>query len=191
MTRTEDSDLGIALDFIIGQITEEAVRSDQPLNQDELFLLTNLPRSSIFGGAADAEDPFANPRDSAFEKLCTLAKSARMHDLSVRPDAAANWEFAMSVLKLHGHPMLWLLQWAGIKDKKPKWDRWLLFFAATLLVAGGFIGMVIADSSGFWSGISLAIVLVGFACLLLPLSQRLEQRELQRAIERGRSYFAG
>jgi hypothetical protein len=191
MTRTEDNDLDIALDFIIGQITEQALRSGQPLNQDEQFLLANLPRSSTLWGVADAEDPFANPRDSAFEKLCTLAKSARMHDLSLRPDAAVNWQFAMSVLKLHGHPMLWLLQWAGIKDKKPQWDRWLLFFAAFLLVAGSLIGMVIADRSGFWIGITLAIVLVGFACLLLPLSQRLEHRQLRRAIERGRSYFAG
>jgi hypothetical protein len=192
MMRTEDSDLGIALDFIIGRIAEEAARLGEPLNEDEQFLLANLPRTSVLSVGTDADNPFANPRDLAFEKLCTLAKAARSHDLSFGPDES-NWEFATAVLRLHGHPMLWLLQWAGIKERQPWWDRWLLFLAAIFTVGIGVIGMAIAENgnllkSAVWDAI--LCVCVTLILLLSFFSQRLERWRLRRVIERCRPSFA-
>ena len=197
MSNSEHPDLSAAVDFITRQITQEAHRSDQPLDEEEQFLLANLPRSSAFSMGADAEDPLANPRDLAFEKLCTLAKSARIHDLSLRSDAANDWEFAIAVLTLQGHPMLWLLQWAGIKEKKPWWDRWLLFIAAILLSCSGSLAIILAISiaengtlrgHAWWAAILFACVLL--LLLLLLISRRLEHWHLQEVIGRRKSSFA-
>ena len=60
-----------------------------------------------------------------FEKLCNLASVAYQYDLTLNP-APRDWELAFNVSKLNRHPMYWLLQWAGLKQRRPWWDRWLL-----------------------------------------------------------------
>jgi hypothetical protein len=54
-------------------------------------------------------------RDFVYERLCAVAKTADHADVRVDPLAAYRWEFAAAVSKLNGHPINWLLQWAGVK----------------------------------------------------------------------------
>jgi membrane associated rhomboid family serine protease len=122
-----------------------------------------------------------------------LAKSAYDHDLSLSAEAGNDWEFAIAVLKLQGHQMLWLLQWGGVEEKKPWWDKWLLLAAAFLVIVVGVGGMCFAGI-GPPGQVRWIIVFCGFVGLLLLipfLSQRLERRRLQRMVEACRSSLSG
>jgi hypothetical protein len=140
------SDLDTALAFVIGRVEEEATRSGVPIDDEQHYLLRNLPATPVFSEWVDAEYPMLIPRDIAYEKLCTLAKGARVYDLRMRPEALHEWEFAAAVFKLNRHPMAWLLQWAGLKETREWWDRWLLVIVAVTLV---FSVLAVA----LWAGI--------------------------------------
>jgi len=89
--RTADSDA--ALRFVIGRIEEEATRSDEPLSDEQCFLLNHLPKVSALPQAygADPESPMVLvPRDTEYEKLCGLAKASHRNDLRLNP-ALASW----------------------------------------------------------------------------------------------------
>src|SRR5579871_518536 len=135
----QTADLSAALAFVIDRIEQEAMRSGEPLNEDERFLLNNLPRVStatdINLGDPEATPPYV-PRDRTYERLCVLAKAARRNDVQLNP-ASLDWEFAFAVAKLNQHPLSWLLQWAGVKQHRPWWDRWLLIVAALLVIGTG------------------------------------------------------
>lgn len=137
------TDLEAALTFVIERIGEEAERSGVPLGEDEIDFLSHLPTQPtnptvLWGFNTAYEDSWPTPalRDLRFERLCNLARNAHLHDLHARPDATREWEFAGAVLKLHRHPLSWLLQWAHIRTaKRPeRWDLLLLVGTAILVV---------------------------------------------------------
>jgi uncharacterized membrane protein YcjF (UPF0283 family) len=138
---------------------------------------------------ADPEWPaFLIPRDTAFERLCTLARAAHNADAQLNPASTLDWEFAVAVLKLNRHPMSWLLGWAGMKERRPWWDRWLLIVAA-LLVAIGFAAVMLIAGNDSWSRFQWAGVGAGYVAILILLylgSRWTEQRQLKQTIERHR-----
>jgi hypothetical protein len=145
------SDLDVALTFVVEQITQEAERSSASLDDDERYFLNHLPTEPTnptaawgFNTAHEASWPTPVLRDFRFERLCKLAREARLHDLRTRPDTAREWEFAAAVLEFHRHPMSWLLGWAGIPaGKRPaRWDRLLLVATATFVVVLFLLGVV-------------------------------------------------
>lgn len=80
----QTADLNTALDFVIRRIEEEASRSGEPLTDEQLTLLKNLPVDSTFRGQVmEPETPLILPRDLAFERLCALAKAAQTRDLQL------------------------------------------------------------------------------------------------------------
>ena len=103
------------------------MRSGESLNEDHLFLLNNLPNhpDTPEFNTGDPEVTSFVLRDTTYERLCALAKTAYRSDLELNP-GSHDWEFAFNVTKLSRHPMCWLLQWAGVKQRRPWWDRWLL-----------------------------------------------------------------
>ncbi|MCU1303762.1 MAG: hypothetical protein JWQ87_4046 [Candidatus Sulfotelmatobacter sp.] len=132
------ADLDAALAFVVERISQEADRLAAPLDDDENHLLNHLPTeptnpTAVWGFNTAYEDSWPTPalRDLRFERLCKLAKLARLDDLQSSPDAAREWEFAAAVLELHRHPMSWLLNWAGIPIGKRPARLDLLFLVAT------------------------------------------------------------
>jgi hypothetical protein len=143
---------------------------------------------------SDPESPTVPvPRDTVFERLCALARDARKSDVRLAPTSALDWEFAAAVSKLNHHPMSWLLHWAGVKVRRPWWDRWLLVLAALLVIFSGAGLMLLAGNPPWtpfrWIGFAAAYIAV-----LLPIyfaSRRLEEWQLKRNIEscrRGSSF---
>jgi hypothetical protein len=72
------TDLTEALVFVIGRIEEEAMRSGEPLTEEQRLLLNNLPSQSDAPefSTGDPEFPlhFA-PRDTLYERLCALGRT--------------------------------------------------------------------------------------------------------------------
>ena len=146
----QTADLNAALAFVIDRIKQQAMRSGEPLNEEERFLLNNLPTVSTAPeiSIGDPEVPLQFvPRDETYERLCVLAKAARRNDLRLNP-ASLDWDFAFAVAKLSQHPLCWLLQWAGVKQRRPWWDRWLLILAALLFIAASVSLMVVVRFVG-------------------------------------------
>ncbi len=135
MKRT--ADLQAALGFVIGRIEDEASRSSEPLNDDQRFLLNDLPKDSVFANV-NGSDPESwvvfVPRDTVYERLVALAKAAYRNDIRLNAALALDWEFALAVTKLNRHPMSWLLDWAGLRVRRPWWDRFLLIAVALVLI---------------------------------------------------------
>ena len=190
------ADLDKSLAFVIGRIEEEATRSGEPLSDEERSLLNDLPTDSVvpMGNGSDPESlTIPVPRGTVFERLCALARSARNSDARLTPMSALDWEFAAAVSKLNHHPISWLLHWAGVKVRRPWWDRWLLVLAALLVIFSGAGILLLAGnppSTPFrWIGFAAAYIAV-----LLPIyfaSRRLEEWQLKRNIEscrRGSSF---
>jgi hypothetical protein len=182
----QTADLSAALAFVIDRIEQEAMRSGEPLNEDERFLLNNLPGVStaieINLGDPEATPPFV-PRDRTYERLCVLAKAARCIDLQLNP-ASLDWDFALAVAKLSQHPLSWLLQWAGVKQRRP-WDRWLLIVAALLVIGAGVPLMLLVTDrrSSLWRW---SIVVAGYTGILLFThfaARRIERHQLKRNVE--------
>src|ERR1022692_55715 len=135
---SETADLDAALRFVIGRIEAEANRSGKPLSDEERLLLNNLPKGPpLFQTSGGYEEfpPVVVPRDTTYERLCALAKSAYHSDRTVNAEAG-NWEFAVAVSTLRRHPISWLLWWAGLKTRKPVRDPWSLLGAAALILIG-------------------------------------------------------
>jgi len=188
MNRT--ADLGAALGFVIGRIEEQAIRSGEPLNEEQRFLLNNLPEHSAAPSfiAGDPEFPsYLVPRDTAYERLCALAKVAHRSDLELN-SASHDWEFAFNVSKLNRHPMCWLLQWAGVQQRRPWWDRWLLIIAAVIFVISTMVLMllVINEPWALWRGIAVVAGYVSITLVMYLVSRRIEEQQLERNIERCR-----
>ena len=187
----QTADLAAALSFVFGRIEEQAMLSGEPLNEEERFLLNNLPTVSTAPeiSIGDPEVPVHFvPRDRTYERLCVLAKAARRNDVQLNP-ASLDWDFAFAVAKLCQHPLAWLLQWAGVKQRRPWWDRWLLIVAALLFIAAAVSLMLLVENRP-WSYWRWAVVVAGYAGILLLMyfaSRRIERKQLERNIERCRS----
>jgi len=96
------ADLDKALGFVTKRIEEEATRSGEPLSDEQGFLLNHLPKYSALpqNYGADPESPIVLvPRDTAFERLCAVAKAAYQNDLRMNPASALDWDFAAAVSK--------------------------------------------------------------------------------------------
>jgi hypothetical protein len=197
------ADLEMTVAFVTERVSEEAERSGAPLDEDEKYLLHHLPTEptnpTIASGFDTAdEDSWPTPvlRDFRFERLCKLAKDAYLHDLQTRPAAAREWEFAAAVVQLNGHPVSWLLGWAGIRTAKRRagWDRLFLAVTATLVVILSLFGAlalsILTDGKKeVWKwtlwvaggcGYSLFLTLLYFAV------RRLEMRQREQNVERYR-----
>jgi hypothetical protein len=186
------ADLDVALRFVIGRIEGEAARLGEPLSDEERFLLNNLPKSSelpLTPAAFEEWPALVTPRDTLYERLCGLAKAARDTDLRLNP-SACDWEFAAAVLRLDRHPMSWFLQWAGVKEHRPWWDRWLLVAGAMLLILVIAALMLLAGNEPWsrfqWTGIGAAYI--GVLVLLHFVSRWIEARQLKQTIERCRRF---
>ena len=166
------------------------MRSGEPLNEQQRFLLNNLPTHSDSHetniGHPEAPLYFV-PRDATYERLCALAKSANESDLEFNP-GSHDWEFAFNFLKLHRHPMCRLLQWAGMKQRRPWWDRLLLIIAAMLFIILATPLMLLIDrtrSVWRWTAFIAGYVVIVF--LMYFASRRIEERQLERNVEECRS----
>ena len=189
MDRT--TDLSAALGFVIGRIEAEAMRSGEPLTEEQRFLLNNLPSESGVPefSTGDPEFPLHFvPRDTVYEPLCALAKTAHRSDLALDP-RSHEWEFAFNVSKFNGHPMRWLLQWAGVKQRRPWWDRWLLVAASLLFIMATIPLMLLVIDKGrvLWRWAVIAVVYAGLVLFMRFASRRIEERQLKQNIERCRS----
>lgn len=180
------ADLHAALSFVIRRVEEQAKLSGEPLEEEQRFLLKNLTHSrsmSVWG----AHSQRLVPRNINYERLCALGKAARLNDLQSNP-ASLDWEFAFAVFPLNHHPMWGLLQQAGVKYRKPLWDRLLLIIGALLpVVVAMTLGSLAGDQP--WTLFEWAGILSGSAItFLLPYlaSQRMEKWQLQKNIERCR-----
>jgi hypothetical protein len=186
MDRT--ADLDVALGFVIGRIEEAAARSGEPLSDAQRFLLNHLPKDSALSQTYVAGPELLVPRDTAYERLCAIAKNAYHNDLRVNPASALDWEFAAAVSKLNRHPMSWLLHWASVKERRPWWDRWLLIAAALLFIFFVVVLMLLAGNEPWtrfkWTGIGAGYI--GMLVLLHFASRRIEEWQLKQTIERCR-----
>jgi hypothetical protein len=190
MDRT--ADLETALGFVVARIEEEAARSGEPLNDDQRFLLNDLPKESdwpqAFGSAPDSWVVFV-PRDTTYERLVAVAKAAYHNDLRLNPASALDWEFVAAVAKLNRHPMSWLLDWAGVRVRRPWWDRCLLIAVVLLLLFSVVPLMLLAGSAPWtrfqWTGVGGGYVAI--FVLLFLFSRRIEKWQLKQTIQRCRS----
>jgi hypothetical protein len=185
------ADLNAALAFVIDRIEQQAILSGEPLNEEERFLLNNLPTVSTAPeiSIGDPEVPLQFvPRDKTYERLCVLAKAARRNDFQLNP-TSLDWDFAFAVAKLSQHPLSWLLQWAGVKQRRPWWDRWLLIVAALFIIAAS-VSLMLLVIDRPWSFWRWAIVIAGYVGILVLMyfaSRRFERQQLERNVERCRS----
>jgi hypothetical protein len=189
----ENPDLTASVEFVAGRIAEESVRSGVPLEDDEQYFLSHLPTrpTNPTLGSGWGPDRYSLPafslRDYSFERLCQLAKDAHRHDLETRPSAASEWKFATAVLQLNNHPMVWLLNWAGMKTKS-RWDGCLVITIGSLIVmvlVGGifmFGTSVPPQREALW----LVLMTVGAALLLYLAGKKNEHWSEERAVERYR-----
>jgi hypothetical protein len=190
MDRT--ADLAAALRFVTGRLEEQAMRSGEPLTQEQLFLLNNLP--SLPPGAVafyyrDQISASPVPRDCNYELLCALGKAAYLSDR--RLTQSLDWEFALAVFKLNNHPMHGLLKWAGVKQRRPASDVFLLLVTALLLITAvmALVLLVLFAGNTRWTAVLwVGVGLVYFALIvgMYFATRRMEQRLLEKEIDRCR-----
>jgi hypothetical protein len=190
-------DMNAALAFVINRIEEQAMRSGQPLDEEHRFLLNNLPDQSDVPEFTTSDPEFPvhfKLRDITYEKLCALAKAAYHFDGEMNP-GSPEWEFAFNVSKLNRHPMYWLLQWAGVKQRRPRRDRWLLVAASLLFIIATVPLMLLVIDRGWvlWRWAIVGAGYIGLVLFMRFVSQRIEERQLKQNIERCRdaSRFVG
>jgi hypothetical protein len=187
MDRT--ADLESALDFVIGRIAEEAKLSGEPLSDKQRLLLNYLPSSGPANW--DPEIPVLVPRNINLERVCALAKAAYQHDRQANP-TSLDWEFAFAVFTLNRHPMGGLLQWAGMKLRRPRWDGLLLI--ATGLVPIVAVVLLVWNADGpLFRSVAIGSGCVASMLLMFFASRRIEKQRLKEYIERCRvaSRFVG
>jgi hypothetical protein len=71
------SDSGAVLRFVIDRIEEQAMRTGEPLTEEQRFLLNNLPERSSAPEFSTGDPEFPAHfvlRDTTYERLCSLAK---------------------------------------------------------------------------------------------------------------------
>jgi len=99
-----------------------------------------------------------------------------------------DWEFAFAVFKLNHHTLSGLLQRAGLKHRRPRWDYFPLLIAALLFVVATIALILPAGMEPWtlfkWVGIGCGYV--GIPLLLYFASRRIEERQLEKDIERCR-----
>ncbi len=176
----QTADLDSALSFVIGRIAEQAKLSGEPLSDEQRLLLNYLPSSAPANW--DPEMPVLAPRNIDLEQVCALGKAAYQHDRQVNP-ASQDWEFAFAVFTLASHPMGGLLQVAGLKLLKPRWNSILLVAAALLTLVAVLLFVWKADGALSRS----AAIGSGCAVIILALflgSRRIEKQRLEAEIER-------
>ena len=130
-------------------------------------------------------------RDTTYERLCSLAKAAHRSDRELNP-GSHDWEFAFDVSRLNRHPMCWLLQWAGVKQRRPWWALWLLIISALLFILSTVLLMLLVINKP-WASWRWAAVLAGYVSVVLLVrlaSRRIEERQLERRIENGETLLA-
>lgn len=182
------TDLLAALNFVTQRIEAEASLEGEPLSDDELSLLHNLPTESLIDVSPSPDAPGFVPRHLGYERLCAIARTAYRTDLSMYSERTAAWQFAAAVSKLHGHPMRWLLQWGGVKIDKPWWDKWLLLLAALLVVVVGLMCGLLIDGQPKTSARFIETVCAGGAFFLgIYFSSRyMERWQLKQIVENTR-----
>ena len=183
------ADLNSALSFVIGRIAEQAKLSGETLSDEQRLLLNHLPSRTPANW--DPEIVVLVPRNINLERVCALGRAAYQRDRQVDP-TALDWEFAFAVFMLDRHPMGGLLQWAGMKLRRPRWDGLLLIVTALLPIVAVALLVWNADgplfrSVGIGSGCVAIMLLIFFA------SRRIEKQRLEEDIERCRlaSRFVG
>lgn len=102
--------------------------------------------------------------------------------------SSREWQFAFNVSKLNPHPMCWLLQWAGVKQRRSWSDRFLLILSGLLLVFSTVFLTVFAmvDPLAFWRW-GLVLIGMGLTIFTFFTARRIEERQLKRNIEECRS----
>ena len=187
MDRT--TDLEIALSFVVHRVEAQAKTSRQPLNGEEYSLLKNLPSSGADYPiwAPDLGPPELVPRNAALERICTLTKAAYQEDRQFNPESLS-WDFTLAVLTINQHPMTGLLQFAGMKRLRPRWDRLRLVVTALLPVIAVMLIALNAKEN------LLRSVGIGAGCFAIMLflffgSKRIEKQRLNEEIERCRVGF--
>ncbi len=185
------ADLEAALSFVTGRVNQEAAHSGEPLNVQQSLLLANLPSSTpvIWLPGPETPDPTLVPRDVNYEPLCALAKAAYLSDRQINL-ASLDWEFAFAVFRLNRHPMWGLLQQAGVKWRRPKWDGILLVLASLLFVAAGVVlAFLVGLRDEPWTRLQWVKFGFGYSAVLVLMyfaSRRIEETQLQKEIERCR-----
>jgi hypothetical protein len=187
MDRT--ADLNSALSFVIGRIAEQAKLSGEPLSDEQSLLLNHLPSSTPANW--DPEIVVLVPRNINLERVCALGKAAYQHDRQVNP-ASLDWEFALAVFTLDRHPMGGLLQWAGMKVRRPRWDGLLLVVTASLPIVA--VVLLVWNADGPWfQSVGIGSGCVATMLLMFFTSRRIKKQRLEEDIERCRlaSRFVG
>jgi hypothetical protein len=176
------ADLHSARNFVIGQIAEQAERQGEPLSDEQRLLLNYLPSSGPTNW--DPEITVLVPRNINLERVCALGKAAYQHDLQVNP-ASLDWEFAFAAFTLERHPMAGLLQWAGMKPRRARWDGLLLIGTALLPMVA--IALLVLNADG---GLLLSVGIVSGCVVIMLLmflaSRRIKKQRLKEAVERCR-----
>jgi hypothetical protein len=180
MDRT--ADLDAALSFVIGRIAEQAQVSGEPLSDEQRLLLNYLPSETPANWNLEYQVPV--PRNVNLERVCALGKAAYLHDRQVNP-TSLDWEFAFAVFTLNRHPMGGLLQWAGMKLRRPKWDGLRLIATGLVPIVAVVLFVWNADGSLFLS-IAIGSGCVASMLLMFFASRRIQKQRLQEDIERCR-----
>jgi hypothetical protein len=184
-------DLDAAIRFVIDRIEGEAMRSGEPLDEHERHLLNNLPKSPTREEITSGDPTFPTSfqlRDITYERICALAKAARRNDVALNP-TLPDWDFAFCVAKVNKHPMSWLLKWAGVKQRRPWWDRWFLVVAALFYVAVTMLLLffVVDKPLALWRWVVVGGGYVGIVLCMKFVSRRIERKQLERNIEQIRN----
>ena len=184
MDRT--ADLDAALSFVIARVEQQATLSGEPLNEEQRLLLNYLPSSSPVVSFPDAELPSPIPRNINLERLCALVKAAYQQDRQVNP--SLDWDFVFAVFTLNRHPMGGLLQWAGMKPRRPRWD-WLRLTIAALLPVVAVVLIAWNPRENLFRSVGIGSGCVAIMLLLFFASRRIEKQRIEEEVERCRLGF--
>jgi hypothetical protein len=182
------TDFEVALTFVTRRIEEEAANSGEPFTDQQRLLLNNLPSSSPAASVQFAPESIAPvPRDVNYERLCALARAARLNDLQSVP-TSLDWEFASAVFRLNNHPMCSLLTWAGVKQYTPWWDRLLLVAPAIVFIglATFLMFLVGLDLRTPFQWVDLVVGYLVIVFLMYFSSRQVERWQLEKEIDRCR-----
>ena len=100
------------------------------------------------------------PRNINLERVCALGKAAYLHDRQLNP-SSLDWEFAFAVFTLNRPPMGGLLQWAGMKLRRPRWDGLQLIATGLVPIVAVVLLVWNADGPLFLS------VAIGSGCIAI------------------------
>jgi hypothetical protein len=186
------SDLDAALKFVVERINEQADRSGDPLTQEQLALLRDLPirnGASLFGSGAFWSPATPIPRDRNYEKLCALGRAAYT-EASKKDPGILEWEFASAVLLFHSHPMWTLLYHAGVRNQRPGLEPLLLALWAVVLIVtleGTAVALNLHSDHTTVTWIAICAELIPLALLTRWGVRRTQRWRLEFEMERCRA----